>query len=72
MESDTEQITECLQCAVTVTCKNPFGKYLAQLDAFLVKAVQIPEETLEHHFVLKVGQQCAKCFRGQLFANNDG
>jgi hypothetical protein len=32
------------------------GKYFTKLDTFLVKAVDIPYEALEHNLVLEVGK----------------
>ena len=46
-------------------------QHLAQLYAFLVKAVQVPEESLEHHLVLEVGKQRTQRFRRQFLADND-
>ena len=51
--------------------EDAFCQDLAQLDAFLVEAVQVPDEALEHHLVLKVGQQGAEGFRSQLIADHD-
>ena len=40
--------------------QHTFRQHLAQLYAFLVKAVQVPCESLEHHLVFEMGQQCAQ------------
>ena len=46
-----------LQRSVCLMCKDAFGQNFAELYAFLVKAVQVPQEALEHHLVLKMGKQ---------------
>ena len=49
-----------------------FGGSDAEQIAFLVKTVQVPQESLEHDLVFKMGQQCAERFRGQLITDNNG
>ena len=55
--SDIEKICVCLEGTVGLVCKNAFCKEFAELDTFLVEAVDVPDEALEHNFVLKVGEQ---------------
>ena len=69
--SDFQQVAERLQCAVCFMGQYAFREHFAQLDAFLVKAVQVPQEALEHDLVFIVGQQGAKCFRRQLVTDDD-
>ena len=52
-------------------CKYLLCKYLSKLYPFLIKAVDIPYEALEHNLVLEVCQKCAKCLRGKLIADDD-
>ena len=47
------------------------GKNLAELNAFLIEAVQIPDKALEHDLVLKVCEQSAERSRCQLVADDD-
>ena len=51
--------------------EDALGEKLAELDAFLVEAVQVPDEALEHDFVLKVGQQGAESFGSELVGDDD-
>ena len=69
--SDLQQIAEGFQCPVCLMGKHALGQYFAQLYAFLVEAVQVPQESLEHHLVLKVRKQRTQCFRRQLFTDDD-
>ena len=46
-------------------------KYLAELYAFLVKAVDIPYKALEHYFVLEVCQKGTQSF-GRKLLTDDG
>ena len=46
------------------------GQYLSELDAFLIEAVQIPQEALEHDLVLEVGEKSTECFRCQFIADD--
>ena len=70
--SDVQQIGIDLQCAIGIVGQNLLGQNLAQLNAFLVEAVQIPCKALEHDLVLKVGKQCAQSLGSQLLADDDG
>ena len=65
-----KQIAEGFQRAVRIMGQNPFGKDFAQLYAFLVETVQIPQETLVHDLVLEMGKQRAKRFRCQFAADD--
>ena len=69
--SDIQQIAVCLESSVRVVCEDALCKLLAELNAFLVKTVDVPKEALEHDLVLKVGEQGAKRTRGQLAADDD-
>ena len=52
-------------------CKDALCEELAELDAFLVEAVDIPDEALEHNLVLEVSQQNAEGFGIELVADDD-
>ena len=51
--------------------KYALRKYLSKLNAFLVKAVQIPQKALEHYLVLKMRQKRAQGTGIDLIADND-
>ena len=51
--------------------QHSFCQHLAQLNAFLVKTVQVPQEALEHYLVFKMRKQSAECFRCQAVPDND-
>ena len=46
-------------------------QHLAQLNAFLVKAVHVPKEALEHDLVLIVGKKCTHGLGGESVADDD-
>ena len=52
-------------------CEYFLCKHLAELYAFLVEAVYIPQEALEHDLVLEMGEQCANGFRSESLSNDD-
>ena len=52
LPSDPEQAGEFFQCSVGIMIQYPVCKDLSKLYALLVKAVDIPEEALEHKLVL--------------------
>ena len=52
-------------------CKYTFRKNFTKLNAFLVEAVQIPYEALEHDLVLKVSKQCTQGSRGKLLTDDN-
>ena len=52
-------------------CKNTLSKHLAELNALLVEAVDIPEEALEHNLILEMREQCTKSLRSELVTNNN-
>ena len=52
-------------------CKDTFCKNFTKLYTFLVKAVYIPYESLEHNLIFKVSEECTKCFRCQFFSDNN-
>ena len=51
--------------------EDALGKNLAELNAFLIEAVQIPDKALEHDLVLKVCEQSAERSRCQLVTDDD-
>ena len=51
--------------------EDAFGEDFAKLYAFLVEAVQVPDESLEHDLVFEMGKQRAEGFRGQLIADHN-
>ncbi len=52
-------------------CKYLLCKYLAKLNAFLVEAVNIPKEALEHYLVLEVCKNGPQCFGCKLLSDDD-
>ena len=70
-KSDIQQIAEYFQCSICLMCKNTFCKNFTKLNTFLVKAVQVPQESLEHYFVFKVCKECTKACRIYLITNDD-
>ena len=69
--SDIQKVAEYFQCSVCLVCKNTFCKDFTKLNAFLVKAVYIPQESLEHNFIFEVCKECAKACRIYLLADDD-
>lgn len=68
---NAQQVAVLLECAVGLVRQHALGKNLAQLYAFLIETVQIPEEALEHDLILKVCEQRAQRSRCQLVADDD-
>ena len=68
---DPQQITEALQRSVSVMCQYAGREDFAELYTFLVEAVYVPKEALEHDLVFEVGKQRAACLRSKLFAHDD-
>ena len=70
--SDIQKL--CIGCerAVGISCEDLLGELLAELHAFLIEGVQVPDEALEHDLVLEVRKQCAERFGRQLIADDDG
>ena len=62
--SDLQEVAEFAEGAVSLVSEDAFCQDLAQLNAFLIEAVKVPCEALEHDLVLKVGEQRAEGFRG--------
>ena len=58
--SDPEHVCVLCESAVGLVCEDAFCQDLAELYAFLIEAVQIPEESLEHDLVLEVCEQGAE------------
>ena len=52
--SDTKQVTEFLKCSFGLVCKDFLRKHLTKLHTFLVEAVHVPQEALEHDLVFEV------------------
>ena len=52
-------------------CKHALCQNLSKLYAFLVKAVHIPQEALEHDLVLKVCQKCSERLWVYLLTDDD-
>ena len=57
---DPEHVCVFFESPVCIVRENAFSKDFAELYAFLVEAVQIPEESLEHDLVLEVCEQGAE------------
>ena len=51
--------------------KNTFCKDFTKLYAFLIKAVQVPYESLEHNLVFEVSKKGTKSLRCKLLTNDD-
>ena len=68
---NTQQVAVLLECAVGLVREDALGKNLAELNAFLIEAVQIPDKALEHDLVLKVCEQSAERSRCQLVTDDD-
>ena len=67
---DSQHLAVYGQRAIGLVCEHALCQDLAQLDAFLVEAVEIPEEALEHDLVLEVGEKSTECFRCQFIADD--
>ena len=52
--SDIHQIAEYFQCSVCLMSQYAFCQYFTELYTFLVEAVHVPYEALEHDFVFEV------------------
>ena len=46
------------------------SQYLSELNAFLIEAVEIPQESLEHDLILEVGEERTECFRCKLITDD--
>ena len=68
---DVKQITEYLQRTICLVCKYLLCKYLTKLNTFLIEAVDVPQESLEHNLVLEMCKQCTKCLWIKLLTDND-
>ena len=51
--------------------EDALGQELAELDAFLIEAVHVPDEALEHDLVLEVSEQSAEGFGIQGVADDN-
>ena len=70
-KSNVQQVAVSAQSAVRFVSQNFFCQNLAQLDTFLVEAVQIPCKSLERNFVLEVSKQGTDSLGSQLISNDD-
>ena len=52
-------------------CKHALCQNLSELYAFLIEAVHIPQEALEHNLVLKVCQKCSERLWVYLLTDDD-
>ena len=68
---DLKEVTVCLECSVCLVSKYFLGKYLSELNAFLVEAVDVPCEALEHDLVFEMRKQRTECFRCERVADDD-
>ena len=68
---NVQQVAVSLKPTVCLMRKNLLCKYLAQLYTFLVEAVKVPCEALEHDLVLEMGKDRAYRFRSELIADDD-
>ena len=59
-KSDLKQVCVGLEGTVGIVCQDALCEELAQLDTFLVEAVDIPDEALEHDLILEVAEQGAQ------------
>ena len=58
--SDVEQLAVLSECAVCLVSENLLGKNLTKLNTFLIEAVNIPDESLEHDLILKMREKSAE------------
>ena len=58
--SDSEHLCIFCERAVGLMCEDLLREDFAKLYAFLVEAVQVPQETLEHDLVLEVCEKCSE------------
>ena len=70
-ESAVKQGVKGSQLGAHIVAEDFFGQDFAELHAFLVEGVEIPQEALKHDFVLKVGEQGAEGARCQSAAVNE-
>jgi hypothetical protein len=59
----TEDSAVSFQGSVSIVGKNTGRKDFAQLNAFLIETVDIPDKALEHYFVLEVGKKGTQSLR---------
>ena len=55
-----EKTSVCFESTFHLAAEDSLSKLLAELYAFLVEAVYIPYEALEHYFVFVVSEQCTE------------
>ena len=68
---DSQHLAVYGQRAIGLVCEHAFGQDLAKLHAFLVEAVEVPEETLEHDLVLEMREERSHGFRREPIADDD-
>ena len=56
-----KQVCVSLKCSVHFSAKYCLCKYLTKLYTFLVEAVDVPDEALEHYLVLEVCKEGTDC-----------
>ena len=52
-------------------CQDTLCQHFSKLNTFLVKAVDVPQESLEHHLILKMSKKRSQRSRCQLIADDD-
>ena len=67
----TEDSAVSFKGSVGIVGQNTSRKDFAQLNAFLIETVDIPDKALEHYFVFIVSQKSTQNGRGDRFANNN-
>ena len=69
--SDLEHVRIRLKSAVGIVSQNALSKEFAELYAFLVEAVDVPYEALEHNLVLEVSKERAERLGIEVLACDD-
>ena len=69
---DPQKLAVLRESTLCLLRKDRLRENLAELDALLVEAVDVPYEALEHDLVLEMRKQCAENLRGQLVGHDDG
>ena len=52
-------------------CQDTLCQHFSKLNALLVKAVDVPQESLEHHLILKMSKKRSQRSRCQLISNDN-
>ena len=69
--SDIQKIAVFLKSSVCIVSKDSLCQNFSKLNTFLVEAVYIPQEALEHYLVLEMSKECTKCSRIELVTDYD-